>query len=119
MITADYDKFFHANVNVHLDTLEKVLLYAFQGATVLETESWPKEDYGKGDDYGRVQVLCRSMGQYKMNFENRIGMENLKKMKKVVAKKAAPKAAAKPAAKKVVAKKAPAKKAPAKKAAKK
>ena len=83
MITADYDKFFHANVNVHLDTLEKVLLYAFQGATVLETESWPKEDYGKGDDYGRVQVLCRSMGQYKMNFENRIGMENLKKMKKV------------------------------------
>ena len=60
MITADYDRFFHANVNVHLDTLEKVLMYAFQGATVVETESWPKEDYGKGDDYGRVQDLLVS-----------------------------------------------------------
>ena len=83
MIVADYDRFFHARVNKHLNTLEKVLIYAFQGATLLETESWPPEPYGKGDDYGRVQVLSRSTGQYKSNFENHIGMEALKKMKRV------------------------------------
>ena len=77
----DYDLFFHAPVNKHLQLLEKIFEYAYEGVTVRESRDWPLEPYGKGDNFGQIHICCRSMGQYRANFENYIGIEALKAMK--------------------------------------
>ena len=82
MLIADYDKFFHAPVNKHLDTLSRVLDYAKCGALVTETQYWPKEVPAVKDDYNMVQLLHTTLGNYKENFSNAIGAEILKKMVK-------------------------------------
>jgi len=82
MVLADYDHHFHAAVAKHADYLEKALSYAYLGATLEETKFWPAENYGKGIEYGQIQVLCTTLGIYRENFQNRIGLENLKNMRK-------------------------------------
>ena len=77
----DYDLHFHAPVNKHLLMLEKVFEYAYEGATVRETRDWPLEPYGKGDNFGQIHICCRSLDQYRANFEHYIGIEALKAMK--------------------------------------
>ena len=42
MLIADFDKFFHAPVNKHLDTLTRVLDYAMRGALTTEMTYCPK-----------------------------------------------------------------------------
>lgn len=82
MVLVDYDLHFHAAVSRHVDYLEKAFNYAYLGATLEETKFWPAENYGKGVEYGQIQVLCKTLGIYRENFQNRIGLENLKHMKR-------------------------------------
>jgi len=77
----DYDKYFHAPVNKHLNTLERVLEYAFRKSTRDETESWPEPGYGKGDDFGIVRILLKTLDPYQDNFVNKIGMGEIKSWK--------------------------------------
>ena len=80
MLIADYDKFFHAPVSKHLDTLRRVLEYAKCGALLTETQYWPKEAPAVKDDYNMVQLLHTTLGNFKENFSNAMGAEILKRM---------------------------------------
>ena len=76
----DYDVLFHAPVARHVDQLEKAFEHAYRGATLQETKSWPLENYGKHDEYGQIQVLCKTLGPYRDNFQHRIGYDKMKQM---------------------------------------
>ena len=80
MEVPDYDILFHAPVSRHMDQLEKAFEHAYRGATLQETRSWPVENYGKNEDYGQIQVLCKTLGPYRENFQHRIGLEKMKRM---------------------------------------
>ena len=78
----DYDLYFHAPVNKHVETVEKTFELIDLGATLEETRHWCKDHgYGKGDDFGRVRMCVWSLRPYNKHFENQIGMGVLKNMK--------------------------------------
>jgi len=82
MTVEDYDEFFHARVNKHLTILQKVIAYAYTGATLDEAGTWPQPVWGKKTDFGLLNVLHRTLGKYQANFHNRLGGEvALQKMK--------------------------------------
>jgi hypothetical protein len=81
MVLDNYDIDFHASVSKHVDHLDKAFKHAFRGATLDETRFWPAENYGKGLEFGQIQILCKTLGPYRDNFQNRIGLENLKNMR--------------------------------------
>ena len=78
MVIQDWDKRYHANVNKHVDILEKVIELAYVGATVRETMFWPKPVYGKDKDFGLLRVILKTFGRYQENFENYLTMDKLK-----------------------------------------
>jgi hypothetical protein len=78
----DYDLCWHAAMNLHIDTLEKVFTLMVLGATLKETQYWPVEGHAKAPSFGRVQIIMKTFGPYREILTSCIGgAEQLKTFK--------------------------------------